>query len=132
MCITDGTQCTNAKSCNEYIDETMCTTSASISGILKCKWDNNTCRDYVCTEADATLASNTDCNAWLSGCITTGKGCILTLGACASYIGDDVACSGLKGTDGNCEGIVGGANCTARVCSKAAMTLVTDNDCTLY
>jgi len=61
--------------------------------------------------------------------VTTGKGCTLTLGACASYTGDDVICSGLKGTDGNCEGTIGGTNCIARVCNKAMTTLVTDTDC---
>jgi len=64
--------------------------------------------------------------------VTTGKGCIATLGVCASYAGDYVACSGLIGTDGNCEGTISGTSCTTRICSQAPITVVTDADCMAY
>jgi len=100
--------------------------------MVNCKWENDVCNDYGCTEADATLATNEECNAWHSGCVTTGKGCIATLGVCASYTGDDFTCLGLKGIDGNCEGTAGETNCTARVCTRAIAAKMTDADCSAY
>ena len=43
------------------------------------------CRPFVCTDAPATTASNTACSTFLSGCVTTGKGCVNVLAACNSY-----------------------------------------------
>ena len=43
------------------------------------------CRPIVCTDAPATTATNTACNTFLSGCVTTGKGCVGSLSSCNSY-----------------------------------------------
>ena len=43
------------------------------------------CRPIACTDAPANTATNTACNTFLSGCVTTGKGCVSVLSACNSY-----------------------------------------------
>lgn len=104
LCITDGTQCVDAKLCSEYTTQTDCQNNPSTSGILKCKYDNGTCRDYMCSEAPTDLSTDEACDGWKKDCKTTKKGCIETVPACSGYSGNDVDCAGLEGTDGKCEG----------------------------
>ena len=58
-----------------------------------------------------------DCSNFLTGCITTGRGCASTLSPCESYLGDINTCAGMIGSNYNCEGVVGGTNCRAKQCT---------------
>lgn len=78
------------------------------------------------------MSTDKACNDWLSGCITTGKGCTKILTECASYVGNDKNCSGLIGIDGYCEGTEEGLKCNSKNCNGAPITFVTDKDCNAY
>lgn len=79
------------------------------------------------------MSTDDSCIAWMSTCLyTTGKGCTTTKVACSSYPGDITTCAGLIGSDGKCEGIEGGTNCSAKVCSGAQKTITTDEECKSY
>ena len=43
------------------------------------------CRPLACTDAATTLATNTACSAFLTGCVSTGKGCASALSICSTY-----------------------------------------------
>ncbi|CAD8211577.1 unnamed protein product [Paramecium octaurelia] len=134
FCVSDGNACIEAKECKAYTQQ-QCESTPSISGILKCKWDTTAgaCRDYACSEADATLNTDTKCSDWLAGCVTKGQGCVnAPRPACATYTGDDAACQSFIGSDGNCELATGTTNCKAKECANAPTSLASDDDCKAY
>lgn len=55
--MSDGFACIEAKECKDY-NESQCEITPSVSGILKCKFDGGTCRDYGCSEADLTFTTD--------------------------------------------------------------------------
>ncbi|CAD8206022.1 unnamed protein product [Paramecium pentaurelia] len=130
-CITNGTTCTDALECVGYTKE-QCETTPSLKSPFKCKLDGETCRDYKCIEADASLTTNETCNTWLAGCKTTGAGCIDVIPPCANYQGTSETCPKMRGSDGNCEFNPEGNNCRARVCTGADITLNTNEACSTY
>jgi hypothetical protein len=134
-CTSDGTSCIAAKSCSEYTTSTLCLNTSN-SGNGKCKWETTgtgTCRNYTCSEGDSTNTTDTLCSTYLTGCVTNGKGCVAApRPICATYLGDATSCAGYKGSDGICEGVVGGTNCRARTCSGASTTNTTNTLCAEY
>ncbi|CAD8122845.1 unnamed protein product [Paramecium sonneborni] len=128
MCITDGVTCTNILECVVYTKE-QCETTPIIKSPFKCKLDGERCRDYKCSEADTSLTTDTECSQWLSGCKTTGAGCIDVIPPCASYQGTQETCKNMRGSDGNCEYNFYCNNCRVRVCTDANVSFNTDQDC---
>lgn len=77
--------------------------------------------------------TDTDCIAYQVGCITNGKGCVPPpLPACATYLGDNITCTGYIGSDGICEGELGAANCRSRICTNAPNSSYSDTLCIAY
>lgn len=95
----------NPLNCVDYTTEILCSANINSSG-RRCKWENSACRNLKCIEASTTLATDTECNAFLPGCLTNGKGCVESRGTCSSYVNN---CAGMIGSDGYCE--VNGSNC---------------------
>jgi hypothetical protein len=54
------------------------------------------------------------------------------LSTCSSYTGDSTTCDGYIGTDGKCKGGASSGPCSAKVCSEAATTLTTNEECADY
>lgn len=78
------------------------------------------------------MTTNKACDSWLSGCKTTGYGCIDVVPACSSYTGTAATCPLMKGTDGICDFDATNNVCKARDCVNAPATTATDADCGTY
>lgn len=68
----------------------------------------------------------------MSGCITTGLGCVdgPTRPKCETYNGTKEDCEKMIGSDGQCSKSADSTNCKLRVCSDALRT--TDIACDEY
>ncbi|TNV71507.1 hypothetical protein FGO68_gene15846 [Halteria grandinella] len=124
-CVTTGQGCiASLPTCSNLTGtEATCPLMKGSDGY--CKFGSGTnCAQKTCTDAPNSTATNPDCVSFLAGCVTTGKGCIATLGACNSYtVANPVTdCTGYVGTDGVCEGDAGGSACRARKCENGTGT----------
>ncbi|TNV71570.1 hypothetical protein FGO68_gene4687 [Halteria grandinella] len=129
LCISNGTTCTDAKECKDY-DSTICDATPDMYK-RKCKYDT-TCRSYACTEADAATNSNSACDAFSAGCVTTGAGCVISpLPTCALLPGTDTSCPNMTGSDGKCK-FVSGTTCALKLCSDFPTGTPTDSDCVAF
>lgn len=54
------------------------------------------------------------------------------MSACSSYTGDSSSCDGYVGSDGKCKGGSTSGPCSPKVCSEAATTLTTNEECAAY
>ena len=116
-CLSTGKGCaTSLGLCSSYTIAAGCTGMIGSDGACTANTaaGSTACRPLACTDAPTTTATNTACNTFLSGCVTTGKGCVSVLSACSSYA-QTLGCSGLVGSDGACttDTTAGAANCRA-------------------
>lgn len=81
----------------------------------------------MCADADKALDSDEKCAAFLTGCVTIGRGCASAKEPCQNYPAD---CIGYIGSDGHCEVVDG--KCQAKDCKKADSTITTDLECKNY
>lgn len=134
LCVTNGKGCTTSPlgPCSNYSgDVTACIGYIGSDGLCTGDEGGTKCRIKQCT--DSAISNNTDalCDAFLTGCVTKGKGCISALGLCSSYTGTaDVSCDGLIGSDGYCKGSVG--PCSVKTCTDAPTTTKTDFACNAF
>ncbi|CAD8071729.1 unnamed protein product [Paramecium sonneborni] len=132
QCNSDGQAfCVDPGTCTTYKTQEDCTGKGSTGGSGTCVWDTS-CREQKCTEADVSFNQDAQCNNFIKGCVTTGKGCVSSLGLCSTYSGDIESCEGLKGSDGYCKGVEGKDKCTVKVCTDAEVTITTDAACGKY
>ena len=91
------------------------------------------CRPIACTDAPIATSTIAACGLFLTGCVTTGKGCVATLSACNTYA-SSLGCSGLLGNDGFCtpDTTAGAVNCRALLCTDAPASTTTDAACTIF
>jgi len=102
-CITSGKGCVNSplSACATYLgDNITCVGYKGSDGI--CEGDSGTtnCRSRICKNAPTSNNTDTLCNAYKTGCVTTGKGCITIKSTCSSYSGTTITCIEYIGTDG--------------------------------
>jgi hypothetical protein len=129
LCISNGTTCTDTLECKDY-DQTTCESTPNMFK-RKCKWDT-TCRTYACTEADSSLTSDSACDAFSAGCVTTGAGCVASpLPNCALLPGNEGTCPNMKGGDGKCK-FVSGTTCALKLCSDFPTGTPADADCIAF
>ena len=62
-----------------------------------------TCRNRKCAD-NTTASSDLECTAFLSGCVTTGKGCIEKTASCTAYFGTTSSCANYIGNGIKCRG----------------------------
>ncbi|CAD8156844.1 unnamed protein product [Paramecium pentaurelia] len=132
QCNSDGQAfCVDPGTCTSYKTAEDCTGKGSSGGSGTCVWDTS-CREQKCTEADVSFNTDAQCNNFIKGCVTTGKGCVSSLQLCSTYSGDIESCEGLKGSDGFCKGVEGKDKCVVKVCTDADTTNTTDAACAKY
>ena len=51
------------------------------------------CLTLNCEDAPSTMTSNSSCNGFKPGCVTTGAGCTSSLKSCNSYSGTYITCT---------------------------------------
>ncbi|KAM3128877.1 hypothetical protein pb186bvf_019012 [Paramecium bursaria] len=130
-CITNGLGCLKQlQSCQSYQLSDNCDLLIGTDG--QCTKGEVSCRKLLCTDAPITNIVDAACDTFLSGCITTGQGCIDVLGKCESYTGTALTCFNYKGTDGNCKGAEVEQKCQIRQCVDAENTLNSDDACDLF
>ncbi|KAM3133681.1 hypothetical protein pb186bvf_014227 [Paramecium bursaria] len=133
QCTSDGLTCIDLQSCNSY-DIKQCSDNVSNSGAKKCKWEQSSkqCLDLTCSGAPLDLNTNLQCNNWIVGCITNGKGCSIQLKQCSEY-SQTLGCIGLIGSDGPCyTDFTNQTSCRKAQCTDASTSATTDNSCEYF
>jgi hypothetical protein len=88
--LTDGIGCiAKTEPCTSYYGTTsVC--KAFTGNSKKCWGTSDTvtgaCRDRTCAD-NTTATSDSECDAFLTGCLTTGAGCISKSSGCSAYKG---------------------------------------------
>ncbi|CAD8176717.1 unnamed protein product [Paramecium octaurelia] len=126
QCTSDGTQCIDPLNCSDYTDQGLCNSNINAQG-RRCKWEDSKCRDLKCIEANTTLSTDSDCNAFYPGCLTNGKGCVEKRGECSTY---GESCVDMIGSDGYCEKTSSG--CSPKLCTAASQDLTTNEQCAKF
>nr|CAA59447.1 alpha-51D-immobilization antigen [Paramecium tetraurelia] len=138
-CVTRGTGCIpNSEPCTSYRGTKLqcelfkkftgldanknpiyeyCSGDATNTATGKCKV--RTCADNI------TASSDTDCAAYLKGCITKGTGCIDATSSCGGFKGDQATCAKFLGSSGkdycwNTSTALATAVCAKKKCSDIA------------
>ncbi|CAD8160881.1 unnamed protein product [Paramecium octaurelia] len=129
-CITNGRGCvTQLKLCNTYTG-TADECNHYIGSDGKCTIGLSGCKVRVCNEAPDTFKSDTDCNDYQYGCVTTGLGCINNRMPCSTYSGTASSCQKFIGVEGNCYGVGDKLDaCKAQSCSDAPATYISHDQC---
>ncbi|CAD8101276.1 unnamed protein product [Paramecium sonneborni] len=130
-CKTTGKGCTNSTSqCNTYRG-TKSSCLKFIGNEKKCKGLDLTtkCSLRECFH-DQHSTTDLECNSFLEGCVTNGKGCLSPLEPCNSYVGNSEQCSKFKGNNKICysNSIVDITTCRDRLCSDDSKSK-TDLEC---
>ncbi|CAD8044190.1 unnamed protein product [Paramecium primaurelia] len=134
-CITNGRGCTSLTSqCTSFFGtQTTCSSFIGNSGKQKCYGTSETtsqsCVIRVCTH-NVTATTDSECETFLSGCITNGKGCVLPQ-ACSAFSGTRISCQTFSATDKPCKGVSSTmvAACKAATCQDAPNSYDTDELC---
>lgn len=115
-------------------DNITCVGYKGSDGICEGDFGVSNCRSKICTNAPTLNVTDTLCDAYRIGCVTTGKGCVATKSACSSYSGTTITCVGYIGSDGYCKGtnLLLNSPCAPKVCSEAPIITFTDDGCVLY
>lgn len=91
------------------------------------------CKIRVCTD-NTTSTTNSDCEAFLPGCKTSGAGCVVNAAVCYTFLGNSSTCSSYYGADGTsfCRaGVSVPKICNDAICSDNA-TSTTDVECNSF
>lgn len=128
-CVTKGTGCIeNTAVCTSYPGASTSVCDKFIGNNKNCWWvSGSNCVDKLCTH-NSTASSDTECRAFLVGCVTTGTGCISSTEECTSYQGNQVNCNKFMGNSKVC---LRKSICIDRVCSDLT-TAGSSTECTSY
>jgi len=63
-------------SCSAYASEIICKAAKTTDIGNTCIWDTSACRAKKCTDAPQGTSTDTECNAYLTGCKTNGASCV--------------------------------------------------------
>ncbi|CAD8212117.1 unnamed protein product [Paramecium pentaurelia] len=123
-CVTKGQGCVDSPrpACATYTgDDADCQSFIGSDGYCELATGKTNCKAKECQNASSSFTTDDNCKAYQRGCISTGKGCVFakTKPLCKYYSGDNTTCVGYIGSDGVCEGDVGGSKCRARKCENA-------------
>ncbi|CAK67225.1 unnamed protein product (macronuclear) [Paramecium tetraurelia] len=138
-CVTRGTGCIpNSEPCTSYRGtKQLCEQFKKYTGLDAnknpiyeyCSGDaTNTatskCKVRTCAD-NTTATSDTDCAAYLKGCITKGTGCIDATSSCSGFQGDQAICAKFLGSSGkdycwNASTALATATCAKKICSDIA------------
>ncbi|CAD8126420.1 unnamed protein product [Paramecium sonneborni] len=77
--LSQGIQQQKYKTCQEITVISDCET---YEGSIKCFWQDNKCIDKICQNASKNLKKNSECQQFLSYCITTNGGGCINNGSC--------------------------------------------------
>jgi hypothetical protein len=126
-CVDEDAGCSSLKY-KTNADE--CQSKTGALGTEKC-WNGTgtNCKKRTCLDAPATSDYDSDgkCGIFLTGCVTTGAGCIASTSVCSSYSGTSVECAGFKGNSIPC---LRKLACTRPIVSCTSKTDATSNkDC---
>lgn len=81
---------------------------------LACWWaSGNNCVVKLCTH-NTTATTDSECEGFLSGCVTKGQGCVNKIDECLVYQGNETTCMTFKGNLKPCHRK---NNCVDRACS---------------
>ncbi|CAK87462.1 unnamed protein product (macronuclear) [Paramecium tetraurelia] len=133
-CVTSGRGCTDStQPCNTFRG-TQSSCLRFVGNQKKCRGQNLTTRCSVreCFH-DQQSTTDIECNSYLDGCVTNGKGCISSLEPCSSYVGNLQTCSKFKGNGRLCysDSLVDIHVCRDRQCSDN-LDAVNDSDCNTF
>ncbi|CAD8113351.1 unnamed protein product [Paramecium primaurelia] len=150
-CKTDGTKCVaTTTACTSFNGSTeFCNSLLDTTGKDKCRpittatTTSSACTNKTCYD-NVTATSDSDCEAYLSGCVTRGTGCIPNTAQCDQYRGTKQQCEQFKrytGLDTNknptyeyCSGDAGNtatSKCKVRTCADNT-TAISDTECASY
>jgi len=117
----------DSTSCAYFTTTSLCLNNKANS--KECFWTGQICREKLCTDAPSTTLTIEACDAFLSGCVTNGAGCLSSLTPCASYTGTQTTCAMFLGNSKKCfsaSTTVG--PCRDKTCADDT-TSTTDGDC---
>ncbi|KAM3134358.1 hypothetical protein pb186bvf_013471 [Paramecium bursaria] len=119
-CYTNGQGCTDQPlPCSSFTD---CLNSVGSEG--QCWPSETNCRKKQCQDGQYT--TNYQCNQFLLGCVTNGKGCVSQLLPCSQQLN----CDGTFGTDGWC--ISENQKCRKVKCQDAILQYYSNSACNQY
>ncbi|CAD8087924.1 unnamed protein product [Paramecium sonneborni] len=120
-CRTSGKGCVDSTvPCTQYIGTTSsCLTFVGNS--IKCKGadSSGSCTVKNCYD-NMDGVNDVQCNTFMSGCVSRGKGCIAKIDPCTSYIGNQTTCSQFIGNQKKCwnnSNATSTQQCRDRLCS---------------
>ncbi|KAM3145775.1 hypothetical protein pb186bvf_002070 [Paramecium bursaria] len=127
-CIWSNNACRDLK-CSDYVGTQQQCAQKTVNGIqcynLLNALPTQECTNIQCT-FDITSTTDSACNAFLKGCVTTGKGCIEVTGSCRNFNGTAEQC--LLYRNQTC---IGSGVCSDRKCSDNTI-LQSDSDCNTF
>ncbi|CAD8113555.1 unnamed protein product [Paramecium primaurelia] len=150
-CKTDGTKCVSiTTACTSFYGSTeFCNSLLDTTGKDKCRplatptTTSSACTIKTCYD-NVTATSDSDCETYLSGCVTRGIGCIPNTAQCDQYRGTKQQCELFKrytGVDTNnnptyeyCSGDAGNtatSKCKVRTCADNT-TAISDTECASF
>ncbi|CAK62361.1 unnamed protein product (macronuclear) [Paramecium tetraurelia] len=88
-----GNGCVTKGACTGYTRKEVCSAAKSTDSIGSCTWDETIvtgtqikgCRAKDCQDAAVTLVNDADCDAFISGCVSNGAGCMKSTFTCDMY-----------------------------------------------
>ncbi|CAK89836.1 unnamed protein product (macronuclear) [Paramecium tetraurelia] len=120
-CTYDGIKCINIQTqCSQYIgyNRQQCLNVTTLSGESCFQDPNNTsmtCRARRCSD-NQTAVNNVQCDLFLKGCVTTGRGCTELTQTCNTYKGTQSSCLKFVGNGKKCRGSNLSIKCSVREC----------------
>ncbi|CAK64788.1 unnamed protein product (macronuclear) [Paramecium tetraurelia] len=94
---------------------------------LHCYWTGTACVDKTCTNAPATMTTNSACAGFVTGCITKSGGGCVSNGACSAANVQAACVKNTSGTD-----CIWDTTCKEKTCANAPTTNNTHDLCTSY
>ncbi|CAD8082118.1 unnamed protein product [Paramecium primaurelia] len=129
-CITKGQGCTESplKECKTYESSGQdCSKLIGLDGPCELLQGSQFCQQKKCETAPITHTKDKQCDQYLKGCVSTGRGCVEKLWPCNTYNKD---CTSYVGSDGICENEEKSENCRSRICENGLFN--SDEDCNQY
>ncbi|CAD8072604.1 unnamed protein product [Paramecium sonneborni] len=132
ICTYDGQNCfTKQSTCNLYVgvSETQCQNLRTTTGD-RCWFVSGNCVQRICSQ-NQTGMTDIECNEFLPGCRTTGKGCVDSTVTCSEYKGTISSCLGFVGNGIKCKGQDSFGFCEQKQCQDD-MNSTTDVECDAF
>ncbi|CAD8149529.1 unnamed protein product [Paramecium octaurelia] len=131
-CTYDGQNCYMAQiSCNLYVgvSEIQCQNLRTTSGD-RCWSVSGSCVQRTCTQNQSGM-TDLECDSFLPGCRTNGKGCVDASQTCSQYRGTSSSCLTFVGNSIKCKGQDSFGYCEQKQCYDNANS-VTDIQCDAF